>query len=93
MKTAPGKFLQMPNTQMGWSAVGLALVFVAMFLLTTNDLIHFSGIFTLAIGVLAGVLTLLALTWRRERSWLLWLMLLPGLFAILFSLGEVLFPH
>jgi hypothetical protein len=36
---------------------------------------------------------LTALIWKGKRSWLMWLMLLPGLFAIIFALGEILIPH
>lgn len=47
----------------------------------------------MTLGVTAGIVTLIALIWKRERSWLVWLMLLPGLFAIVFALGEILHPH
>jgi hypothetical protein len=47
----------------------------------------------MALGVIAGILDLLAILWKRERSWLIWVMLLPGLFAILFAAGEILYPH
>ena len=70
-----------------------SLLFIVLFLLVSNDLLHFSGILTITLGVTTGLLDLSALIWKRERSWLIWLMLMPGLFAILFALGEVLFPH
>jgi hypothetical protein len=47
----------------------------------------------MVLGVSAGILTLIALIWKKERSWMIWFVLLPGLFAILFSLGEILVPH
>ena len=71
----------------------ISLLFIVLFLLVSNDLLHFSGILTITLGVTAGLFDLSALIWKRERSWLIWLMLMPGLFAILFALGEVLFPH
>jgi hypothetical protein len=93
MGTHTSHFLEKPATKLGWWAVGLGIVFTALFLLVTNDLINFPGRLTLGLGFVAGILTLIALIWKQERSWLLWLVLLPGLFAILFSLGEILFPH
>ena len=93
MNTKPSHFLGIPHTALGWSAVGLGVLFVVLFYSVANDIIHFSGRLTMALGVVAGILTLSALIWKREHSWLIWLMLLPGLFAILFALGEVLSPH
>ncbi len=93
MKSAASPFLKAPHTRLGWWSVGLTLLFVVLFVCVTNDLIRFPGFLTMILGVIAGILTLLALIWKRERSWLVWLMLLPGLFAITFSLGEILVPH
>ena len=93
MKTISSHFLESPHTKLGWLSVGLTLLFVALFVSVTNDILQFSGFLTITPGVIAGLLTLLALIWKHERSWLIWLMLLPGLFAILFALGEILVPH
>ena len=93
MKTTSSSFLDSPHTKLGWWSVGLSVLFVALFVAITTATLHFSGFLTITIGVAAGFLTLGALIWKGERSWLLWLMLLPGLFAILFALGEILVPH
>lgn len=93
MNTKSSHFLGIPHTALGWWAVGSAVLFVILFYSVANDIIHFSGMLTMVLGVIAGILTLSALILKRERSWLLWLMLLPGLFAILFALGEILSPH
>ncbi len=47
----------------------------------------------MVVGVQGFIAVILAILWKRERSWLVWLALLPGVFAILFSLGEILGPH
>ena len=88
-----GKFLELPRTKLGWWAVGLSILFTALFLAVSNDLIPFPGIITMTLGVVAGILILLAIYWKPERSWLICLMLVPGLFAILFAAGEILSPH
>ena len=93
MNTSSSRFLEKPHTRVGWWAVGLGAIFTLLFVLVTNDLVRFSGFLTIALGVVAGLLTLAALTWKHERSWLIWLTLAPGLFAILFALGEILVPH
>jgi len=93
VKTTSSHFREAPHTQLGWWAVGLSTLFVMLFYLVTNDILFFPGFLTITFGVIAGCLTLIALFWKREHSWLIWLMLLPGLFAILFALGEILVPH
>ena len=93
MKLTSSHFRETPHTLLGRWAVGLGVVFTALFLLVVNDLIRFSGFLTITLGVVAGILTLVALIWKKEYSWLIWLMLMPGLFAILFALGEILVPH
>ena len=93
MKTISSHFFGMPHTKLGWWSVGLGILFVVLFVSVTSDLLYFSGFLTITLGVVVGIITLLALIWKGERSWLVWLMLLPGLFAILFALGEILVPH
>ena len=93
MNTMPARFLGMPRTRLGWWSVGLTLPFIFLFVTVINEWIHFSGFLTITLGVIAGVVTLIALIWKRERSWLVWIMLIPGLFAILFAIGELLYPH
>lgn len=88
-----GKFLKMPQASLGWWAVGLSTLFVVLFVFVSAGFLHFSGFITMTIGVVAGIFTLVVIIWRHERSWLIWLMLLPGLFAIVFAMGEVLVPH
>lgn len=51
------------------------------------------GILMMLCGVAAGVCALAAVIWKRERSWMVLLPLVPGLFAIFFILGEFLVPH
>jgi hypothetical protein len=66
---------------------------MVLFISITSGFLQFSGLLTMVLGVGAGILTLVAIIWKRERSWLLWLLLLPGLFAIFFGSAEVLFSH
>jgi hypothetical protein len=44
-------------------------------------------------GFAAAVIGLVALIKNRERSWMVWLAVLPGAFPNLFLLGEFLVPH
>ena len=87
------KFLGLPQTRLGQWGVGLSALFVLTFVLKLTLRFPFPSIPIIGLGVVAGILILVAIIWKRERSWLAWLMFLPGLFAILLSAGELLFPH
>lgn len=53
----------------------------------------FYGIFMMLVGLAAGIVGLIAAIRQHERSWLVWLVILLGLFAFVFVLGEFLVPH
>jgi hypothetical protein len=90
-----------PSTRLGWYSVGLAAAFVVLFIINAAVLLPAPGVVPwreamLGIGLLgcgigSGAVALIALIRRRERSWLVWLALLPGLF-VLFMIGEFLVP-
>lgn len=44
-------------------------------------------------GLSSGITGMLAITRQHERSWLVWITLLPSLFVIFLLVGEFLFPH
>jgi len=86
--------------------VGLGILFVVLFLVnsfvfmpTSSDapwrqvILPFYGIFMLLCGLAAGIIGLVAVIRRHERSWLVWLTLLPGLLVLFLVLGEFLVPH
>jgi hypothetical protein len=96
----------MPHTRPGWWSVRLGVGFVALFLInsfvfmpTSSDvpwrhvILPFYGIFMLLCGLGAGVMGLIAVVCQHERSWLVWLMLLPGLFVLFLLVGELLLSH
>ena len=58
-----------------------------------HALLPFYGIFMLLCGLAAGVSALFAVTRQHERSWLVWLTLLPAAFVLFLLLGEFLIPH
>jgi hypothetical protein len=103
----PGSpFLKRPGTRPGWWAVGLAIAFIVMsivnsavFMRLSEDvswrqtILPFYGIFMMLCGLAALVVALIAILRNHERSWLVWLTLLPGASALLFILGEFLVPH
>lgn len=56
-------------------------------------LLPFYGIFMLLCALAGGICGLIALIRQHERSWLVWLTILPGAFIVVFLLGEFLVPH
>jgi succinate dehydrogenase hydrophobic anchor subunit len=87
-----------PSKRLGWWSVGLAAVFLVMFIInslvfmlagqnTSNDwwrqsLLPFYGIFMLLCGLASVVIGLAAVITKHERSWLVWLIILPGAFVL-----------
>lgn len=87
-----------PSTRLGWWSVGLAAAFVILmifivFMRWPETLEPFYGIFMMLCGLAAGIVGLIAVARRHERSWFVWLAILPGLFALVSILGEFLVPH
>ena len=106
MKAISSHFTEKPHTRLGRWAVGLGILFVVLFLInsfvfmpTSSDapwrqvVLPFYGIFMLLCGLAAGVVGLIAVIRQHERSWLVWLTLLPGLLVLFLVLGEFLVPH
>ena len=91
-----------PGTRLGWWSVGLAATFVALFIINVavisstletlwrQTLLPYYVIFMLSCGLAAGIAGLLAVIRQHERSWLVWLAILTGLFVIILVLGELL---
>jgi hypothetical protein len=98
-------FLSRPSSKLGRWAVGLGAAFVVLFLINSfvfmpasldapwrHVVLPFYGIFMLACGLASGVAGLVAVTRKHERSWLVWLTMLPGLLVLFLVLGEFLGP-
>lgn len=89
MKIDFSKFPTFPSTQFGKWAGGLAIVFVVLFLLIMSSMIVFPGWLYLIIGIAAGALGLYAMIKQGEGSWLVWLAILCGVFAVILSLAAI----
>ena len=103
---ASSAFGQPPGTKLGWWAVGLAAAFIVMFFINSGVLMQISapewmnqtllpayGILMLLCGLASGAVAVIALIRKLERSWLVWLALLPGAMMLSLLLGEFLVPH
>ena len=95
-----------PASKLGWWAVSLAGVFLALFALNSivmmpvaqilgegwwNTAFAIYGIVTFVCGFVGGVLGVAAIL-RRERSWLVWMTILPLLIVVFFLVGEFFIP-
>jgi uncharacterized membrane protein len=94
------------TSQLGWWSVGLAATFAVLFIINSTVfmpstvevpwrqvVLPFYGIAMLSCGLAAGIVGLIAVIRRHERSWLVWLTMLPRLMVLAFVLGEFLVPH
>lgn len=102
-----GGIFAWPSTRLGWWSVGFSVVFLVCMLVNglvfmrlpggqamwQRTLLAAFGIGMLVCGLAAGVLALTALLRRHERSWLVWLPIVVGVFVIFLLLGEFLLPH
>jgi hypothetical protein len=98
-----GHFLGIPSTKLGkwsiWLEIAFILLFainIAVFSLVTDETIWrqtvlpFYGPFMLLCGLAGGVVGLIATTRKHERSSLVWLAILTGLFVLLLVLNELI---
>jgi hypothetical protein len=99
-------FAQRPSTRLGWWAFGLMAAFLVMWIINTlvfmpglapegwnMVILPIFGILMVLCGLSGGIVGLIALIRNRERSWMVWLCLLPGAFVLFLLLGEFLVPH
>ena len=85
------KVLSLPQTRLGWWAIGLAATFVVLLIFGYGGLVlPFYGIVLLLCGLCGGAVGLIAVVGRRERSGFVWLSMVPGLVALAFLIGEFL---
>lgn len=95
-----------PSTRLGWWSVGLAAAYMVLSIINATVfmpsivlvpwrqvVLPFYGIIMMLCGFAAGIIGLIAVIRQHERSWLVWLTILPGLFVLVFVLGEFLVPH
>ncbi len=97
MTTGSTHFTQRPHTRPGWWAVWLMVAFAVMFFINATVFAPYYDsatpfrqvflpvywTFMLSCGLAAGVVGLAAMMRQHERSWLVWLSLLTGIFAAL----------
>lgn len=100
-------FWHRPSTKLGWWAMGLAIGWVVLNLgisaiinirsrMPATDGSPFAmnfGFLMLLVGLASGIVALIAILRKHERSWLVWAALLPGLNTIVLIIGEFAFPH
>lgn len=100
------RIFRLPSTRLGWWSVALMATFIVLMIINGTvfmrlpedvtwrvTVLPFYGIAMMLCGLVAGIVALVALARWNERSWLVWLPMLPGLFVIVFLLGEFLVPH
>ncbi|KXK10863.1 MAG: hypothetical protein UZ14_CFX002003070 [Chloroflexi bacterium OLB14] len=101
------RFWKFPHTKLGYWSIGLALTFLFLlffvresvqdFMVSTitnplrrNLMLHYD-FFTMLCGLASGIVGGIAIIKQKERSWLVWLALLPTLFILLIFIAEFLY--
>ena len=99
-------FWKFPRTRLGWWAGGAFMIHTVMNYLVpvginlipdewrsdNVSLISF-GVLIFVFGLAAGVLGLISLIRNYEKSFLVWLAVVAGLFSLFLLVGEFLIPH
>ncbi len=95
---------QRPVSSMGKWAVGLMAVFLGLFIINSAVLMNLPenmrwqpaliayGFLMIFCGLAAGVAGLVGVIKQHERSWLVWLTILPLVFVLFLLIGEFLGP-
>lgn len=99
-------FWRRPATRLGRWAVILVLAFILIDItvsllaefLPDNEtwrpaVIFVFGISSILCGASGGVIGLIAVIRHHERSWVVWLAMLPAVFLLMFLMGEIFMPH
>lgn len=91
MNTKASHFNERPHTKLGWWAVGLAAAnFVLQF---AWSFLPGGALLSFICGLTGGIIALIAVIRQNERSWLVFLSILPMFNVIIFILAEFLIPH
>lgn len=91
MQGTASRFNETPRTKPGRWAVGLAIASIPLMLLWS--VLPGGALLSFLCGLAGGILALTTIIRRKERSWLLFLAILPLLNVLFFLFGEFLFPH
>lgn len=99
-------FVKRPFTKIGWWAFYLAVAFWVMSIINNvvfmrlleqvswrQTLLPIYSILMLLCGLAAGVVGMIALLKKQERSWMVWLAILSGASVLFLLVGEFLVPH
>jgi hypothetical protein len=95
------RILGWPCTRLGWWSIGLGATFEILWILFKpistiapwmQGVLPYYSKFMLLCGLAAILVALIAAIKHHERSWLIWLAILPGLFVLLSILIEFIFP-
>lgn len=106
MNLNENKFLGWPVSKIGKIAAWLLLTFLIMFLINglmfmplfdgipyQEKVLPYYGIVMLMTGAASGIAGLIAKLKFSDRSWVVWLSIIPVIFVLFLLLGEFLFPH
>ena len=97
------RILKRPSTRQGWWAVIMAALFITLYLMYALVLMPAGEVnpqneivlpiidtWIIVCGLAAGIAGLVAVLRQGERSWLVWLAMLPALMAVFLVLGGFL---
>ena len=82
-----------PKTTLGKSSVGLSIVFIILIWMKMQYSIHVPTFAIAAVGLIGFIMSIIAIFRNKDRSILVLLPILVGIIIVLWTAGELIFPH
>ena len=83
----------LPKTTLGKWSVGLSIVFIILIWMKMQYSIHVPTFAIAAVGLIGFIMSIIAIFRNKDRSILVLLPILVGIIIVLWTAGELIFPH
>ena len=83
----------LPKTTLGKWSVGLSIVFIILIWMKMQYSIHVPTFAIAAVGLIGFIMSIIAIFRNKDRSILVLLPILVGIVIVLWTAGELIFPH
>ena len=83
----------LPKTTLGKWSVGLSIVFIILIWMKMQYSIHVPTFAIAAVGLIGFIMSIIAIFRNKDRSIVVLLPILVGIIIVLWTVGELIFPH
>ena len=83
----------LPKTTLGKWSVGLSIVFIILIWMKMQYSIHVPTFAIAAVGLIGFIMSIITIFRNKDRSIVVLLPILVGIIIVLWTTGELIFPH